>query len=159
MKQVLSIALLAATLASATPVKRELASIHELFTAKGKLYYGSITDPVDIANQQDVDTIKAYFGQLSPQNSMKWDATESARGEFNFDGSDQFVDFATSNGMLIRGHTLLWHSQLPTWVSDISDPAELTEVIETHVSTVAARYAGKIYAWVCFPSPPSMSLS
>ncbi|KFY28480.1 hypothetical protein V493_02912 [Pseudogymnoascus sp. VKM F-4281 (FW-2241)] len=147
MKQVLSIALLAATLASATPVKRELASIHELFTAKGKLYYGSITDPVDIANQQDVDTIKAYFGQLSPQNSMKWDATESARGEFNFDGSDQFVDFATSNGMLIRGHTLLWHSQLPTWVSDISDPAELTEVIETHVSTVAARYAGKIYAW------------
>ncbi|KFY47019.1 hypothetical protein V495_02122 [Pseudogymnoascus sp. VKM F-4514 (FW-929)] len=147
MKQALRIALLAATLASATPVKRELASIDKLFKAKGKLYFGSITDPVDIANTQDANTIIADFGAVSPENSMKWDATEPSRGSFNFDGADQYVDFAVTNGLTVRGHTLLWHSQLPSWVSAISDPNELTEVIETHVSTVAARYAGKIYAW------------
>ncbi|KFY46021.1 hypothetical protein V494_00644 [Pseudogymnoascus sp. VKM F-4513 (FW-928)] len=147
MKQSLSLALLAAALAAASPTKRELASIDALFKAKGKLYYGSITDPVDIANTQDVETILANFGAVSPENSMKWDATESTRGSFNFDGADQYVDFATTNGLTIRGHTLLWHSQLPGWVSAITDPTELTEVIENHVTTVASRYAGKIYAW------------
>jgi endo-1,4-beta-xylanase len=152
MKQALAIVLLAATLASGTPVERQLASINELFKAKGKLYFGSITDPVDIANTQDANTIIADFGAVSPENSMKWDATEPSRGNFNFDGADQYVDFAVSNGLTVRGHTLLWHSQLPSWVSAISDPNELTEVIETHVSTVAGRYAGKIYAWVCIAS-------
>jgi endo-1,4-beta-xylanase len=147
MKQALSIALFVA-LVSGTPVERQLASINELFKAKGKLYFGSITDPVDIANTQDANTIIADFGAVTPENSMKWDATEPSRGNFNFNGADQFVNFATSHGLTIRGHNLLWHSQLPSWVSAISDPTDLTNVIENHVSTVAGRYAGKIYAWV-----------
>ncbi|KFZ24205.1 hypothetical protein V502_01314 [Pseudogymnoascus sp. VKM F-4520 (FW-2644)] len=146
MKQALSIALFVA-LVSGTPVERQLASINELFKAKGKLYFGSITDPVDIANTQDANTIIADFGAVTPENSMKWDATEPSRGNFNFNGADQFVNFATSHGLTIRGHNLLWHSQLPSWVSAISDPTDLTNVIENHVSTVAGRYAGKIYAW------------
>jgi endo-1,4-beta-xylanase len=143
------IGLFTATLVSGSPLSSQLASINELFTAKDKLYFGSITDPVDIANSQDTSTIIADFGAVTPENSMKWDATEPSRGAFNFDGADQFVEFATSNNLVIRGHNLLWHSQLPSWVSAISDPDDLTEVIQTHVSTVAGRYAGKIYAWVC----------
>lgn len=42
---------------------------------------------------------------------------------------------------------MLWHSQLPSWVSAISDPDELTEVIETHISNVAGHFAGQCYAW------------
>lgn len=152
MKQATSIALLAAVVVSATPVERELASIDKLFKAKGKLYFGSITDPVDIANIQDANTIIADFGAVTPENSMKWDATEPSQGNFNFNGADQFMSFATSHGLTIRGHNLLWHNQLPSWVSAISDANTLTQVIENHVSTVAGRYAGKIYAWVCSDS-------
>ncbi|KFY33049.1 hypothetical protein V495_08484 [Pseudogymnoascus sp. VKM F-4514 (FW-929)] len=148
MKQTLITTLFLATLVSSTPVaERELASIDKLFKAKGKLYFGSITDPVDIANSQDANTIIADFGAVSPENSMKWDATEPSRGNFNFNGADQFVNFATSHGLTIRGHNLLWHNQLPSWVSAISDANTLTQVIQNHVSTVAGRYAGKIYAW------------
>lgn len=152
MKQVFSIALFVVALVAGSPVvveERALASINELFKAKGKLYFGSITDPVDIANSKDVATIIADFGAVSPENSMKWDATEGTQGKFNFNGADQFVNFATSHNLLIRGHTLLWYNQLPQWVKNINDPNTLTSVIQNHVTTVAGRYAGKIYAWVC----------
>lgn len=148
MKQVVLVGFLVATLVSGSPLSTQLASINQLFKAKGKRYFGSITDPTDIAISQDVNTIVADFGAVTPENSMKWDATEPSRGSFNFNGADQFVNFATSHNLVIRGHNLLWHSQLPSWVSAISDPNVLTSVIENHVSTVADRYAGKIYAWV-----------
>ncbi|CRG90418.1 hypothetical protein PISL3812_07462 [Talaromyces islandicus] len=147
MNQAVLVSILAATLVSGSSNSSQLASINQLFQAKGKNYFGSITDPVDIANTQDANTIIADFGAVTPENSMKWDATEPSRGTFDFDGADQFVEFATSNDLIIRGHNLLWHSQLPSWVSDISDPDDLTEVIQNHISTVAGRYAGKIYAW------------
>jgi endo-1,4-beta-xylanase len=159
MNQAVFVSILAATLVSGSPVSSQLASINQLFQAKGKNYFGSITDPVDIAITQDANTIIADFGAVTPENSMKWDATEPSRGAFNFDGADQFVEFATSNNLTIRGHNLLWHSQLPSWVSDISDPDDLTEVIQTHVSTVAGRYAGKIYAWVWFNPVQGLFLS
>ena len=48
-------------------------------------------------------------------------------------------------GALTRG--TVWHSQLPSWVSAISDKTTLTSVIQNHISNLAGRYKGKVRSW------------
>ena len=71
----------------------------------------------------------------------------ASRNSFSFTNANAVVDFATQNGKLIRGHTLLWHSQLPSWVSSISDRSTLTTVIQNHVTKLVTQYKGKILQW------------
>ncbi|KIM23756.1 glycoside hydrolase family 10 protein [Serendipita vermifera MAFF 305830] len=118
--------------------------------AKGKKYFGTCADSGLLSNSQNVAIIKAQFNQLTPENSMKWDSIESSQNNFNFAGGTTLVNYAQSNGMYVRGHTFVWHSQLPSWVSSISNSATLTSVIQNHISKVGGQWKGKIYGWdVC----------
>ena len=97
------------------------------------------------------------FGMATPENEMKWDATEPAPNTFSWTGADRVVGFAQSHGMRIRGHALAWHSQQPAWDQGLSGAA-LRSAMVNHVSTVAAHYRGQIYSWdvvnEAFPTAP-----
>ncbi|EWC48817.1 hypothetical protein DRE_00122 [Drechslerella stenobrocha 248] len=118
-----------------------------LIKSKGKKYVGFATDQGYFSSSDTVNILKAEGGSVTAENSMKWDATEPSRGGFNWNGADALANFATQNGKQIRGHTLLWHAQLPQWVKNINDKATLTTVIQNHAAAVAGRYKGKVYAW------------
>jgi endo-1,4-beta-xylanase len=91
--------------------------------------------------------LAAEFSSVSPENQMKWDFIHPEPGVYNFAAADAIVDFAEANGQVVRGHTLLWHSQLPAWVHEIEDPEELRAVLKDHIQTVVGRYAGRIQQW------------
>ncbi|KAJ5043213.1 endo-xylanase [Bipolaris maydis] len=121
--------------------------LHEKFKAKGKIYYGTEIDHYHLNNAPLMTIAKNSFGQITHENSLKWDATEPSRGQFSFTNADKVVSWATQNGKLMRGHTLLWHSQLPSWVTQINDRATLTSVIQNHVTQIVTHYKGKILQW------------
>ena len=60
---------------------------------------------------------------VTPENEMKWDTTEPSQNSFNFTPGDQVVSFASAHNERVRGHNLVWHSQLPSWVSSLSGTA------------------------------------
>ena len=48
----------------------------------------------------------------------------------------------------MRGHTLLWHEQLPAWITQGTwTRATLEPVLKQYVQTVVAHYRGKVDSW------------
>lgn len=92
-------------------------------------------------------TAVTHFNYATPENEMKWDATEATRNTFTFDRGDAVVGFAAEAGMTVKGHTLVWHSQLPPWVAAITDTTELREVMINHITQVVSHYRGQVMAW------------
>jgi endo-1,4-beta-xylanase len=86
------------------------------------------------------------FDSLTPENEMKWESIEPSPGVFSYAGGDKLVAFAAANGIRMRGHTLVWHSQLASWAKTLP-PTELRAAMQRHVRSVAGRYRGKIAAW------------
>jgi len=130
--------------ATATP------ELNALAQAAGKKYFGSATDNPELTDTAYVKLLSdnKMFGQLTPGNSMKWDATEPSRGTFTFTNGDAIANLAASNGQLLRGHNLCWQNQLPSWVSSGGfNNATLVSILQNHVTNVVSHYKGKIYAW------------
>lgn len=85
---------------------------------------------------------------LTPENQLKWEFLRPSQDEYDFAGSDAVVEFAQENGQVVRGHTLLWHSQNPAWLEEGDFSAdELRGMLRDHVMTVVGRYAGQIEQW------------
>ena len=92
-------------------------------------------------------TAAAAFDFVTPENEMKWDATEPSQNVFTFGGGDAITAFAQQNGMKVKGHTLVWHSQLPGWVSSITAATALHAAMINHVTQVVSHYRGQVVAW------------
>lgn len=91
-------------------------------------------------------TVAAQFSTVTPENEMKWFAIEPERGEFEFGPADDVVEHARDAGQKVRGHTLVWHAQLPDWVRDL-DARELRQAMREHIRTVMRRYDGDVGVW------------
>ncbi|WP_326701520.1 endo-1,4-beta-xylanase [Streptomyces sp. NBC_01754] len=113
--------------------------------AKGR-YFGTAVAANHLGEAQYASTLDAQFGSVTPENEMKWDAVEGSRNSFTFTAADQIVSHAQSKGMTVRGHTLVWHSQLPGWVGGLG-ATDLRAAMNNHITQVMTHYKGKIHSW------------
>ncbi|KAG8763321.1 hypothetical protein FRC11_004753, partial [Ceratobasidium sp. 423] len=117
---------------------------------KGR-YFGTATDQLWNINDAAYLAITGNpneFGANTPGNQLKWDATEKSRGVFTYTYGDYQVSWAKNHSQIVRGHTLVWYSQLPSWVKDGGfNSATLISIMQNHISNVMGRYKGQIYAW------------
>ncbi|MGQ4485647.1 endo-1,4-beta-xylanase [Streptomyces sp. SAS_281] len=120
-------------------------TLHDLAAAQGK-YFGSATDNPELPDAAYAAKLGSEFGQITPGNSMKWDTTEPTRGQFDFTKGDVVTDFAQEHGQTVRGHTLVWHNQLPGWVGALPS-TEVEKAMTDHITAEATHYRGEVAAW------------
>ena len=53
--------------------------------------------------------------------------------------------------MVVRGHTLVWHSQLPVWMRELTGADAVREAMTRHIQTVMTHFRdtfpGTVLAW------------
>jgi endo-1,4-beta-xylanase len=109
-------------------------------------YFGTAVAAYKLSDATYVGILNREFTMVTPENEMKWDATEPTQGQFTYTSADRIVSHAQANGMRVRGHALAWHSQQPGWAQNLSGAA-LRAAMVNHITQVATHYQGKIYAW------------
>jgi len=120
---------------------------------RNNLRIGTAVDMNALANDQVYrDRIAIEFNSVTAENVMKWGPLEPQRGVLNFGPADELVAFAKANDQKVRGHTLLWHNQLPGWLTaGVADgsigPDELRSILRQHIFDVVRHFRGKIYQW------------
>ncbi len=125
--------------------------LRELAMARG-LWIGSAADrSFHLSGSEGTQfrsVLATEFNVLTPENDLKHDRLQPAQGVFMFTRADSLVDFAEAHGMLVRGHTLVWHRQLASWLtSGVWTADEARALLQEHVTTVAQHYRGRIAAW------------
>ncbi|MFV9568464.1 endo-1,4-beta-xylanase [Thermoanaerobacter mathranii] len=122
---------------------------------------GVAVEPGRLVNTDPHSQLTAkHFNMLVAENAMKPESLQPQEGIFTFSNADKIVDFAIAHNMKMRGHTLLWHNQVPDWFfQDPSDPTKtaprelLLERLKTHIFTVLGHFKEKygsnnpIIAW------------
>jgi endo-1,4-beta-xylanase len=132
-------------LAATSPASASGSTLKAAAEAGGR-YFGTALTDADLGVSGETAIAGAQFDMLTPGNEMKWDTTEPSNGSYNFGPGDQLVRYAQANGMRVRGHNLVWHSQLPGWVSSLP-LSQVRSVMESHITTEATHYKGQVYSW------------
>ncbi len=109
-------------------------------------YFGTAVAVNRLSESDYTATLNREFNSATAENEMKWDALEPQRGSFQFDTADRFMNHARGQGMDVRGHTLVWHSQLPGWVNSLG-AGDLRTAMNNHITRVMQQYRGQIDSW------------
>lgn len=116
-------------------------------TAKG-LSYGAASSSARLSSDR---IFAANFAKecsiLVPEWELKWKTLRPSPDSFNFAPGDWLIKFAHQHEMLFRGHTLVWHNDLPPWFAEKVDSRNAQQILRHHIKTVAGHYAGKVHSW------------
>ena len=106
----------------------------------------NISDPDEIA------VLLREFNSITAENDMKPQPTEPEYGKFNWENADRIANFCREHGIKMRGHTLMWHSQIGEWMYQDEDGNLLPKEqfyanMKHHIQAVVGRYKDVVYCW------------
>lgn len=125
--------------------------LRKLAAAKGR-YIGAVTggsfQQSGGTGPQLRATLAREFSMVWSGNFLKFSWLRPAANRYDFTWADSMVAFAQRNDMVVRGHTLVWHEQLSTWVTNGNyTSAQADSILVDHMTTVLNRYRGKVNIW------------
>jgi endo-1,4-beta-xylanase len=130
------------------PIIVGAAPLKERAARKGLIIGAEVSAPL-LADPTFRNTLTRDFAMVVPGNALKWGPLERRRKVLDFHNADAIADFAAAHGMMMRGHTLLWHDMNPKWLAKhLADRRkDAARLIRRHIKAVAGRYRGRMHSW------------
>ncbi|HEX2926876.1 MAG TPA: endo-1,4-beta-xylanase [Ruminiclostridium sp.] len=85
-----------------------------------------------------------YWNQITPENASKWGSCESQQGSYNFSQAKAMYNYCKTNKIPFKFHTLVWGSQYPNWLGNLSGAARKTAV-ENWIKAAAQNFPDADY--------------
>jgi len=127
---------------------RELIPPLRTLAEENGILIGSAVTASYLTEAPYAQTLSREFDILTTENALKFEPVHPSRDQYTFGDADAIVSFAEANGMKVRGHTLVWHQQLPGWITQGTfTREEWKTILHDHITTVVSRYKRRIYAW------------
>ena len=102
----------------------------------------------NVSNAEQMELIKKEFNSVTCENDMKPEPTEPQEGQFNWANADRIANFCRANGIKLRGHCLMWHSQIGRWMTSDNPTKEVFyQRMKNHIQAVVSRYKDVVYCW------------
>jgi GH35 family endo-1,4-beta-xylanase len=101
-------------------------------------FLGNITTSYQI----DYGNEKFYqlWDQITPENESKWDQIEGmSRGTFTWGNVDRINNYAKLHKFPFKFHTLVWGSQYPNWMNNLSKEEQF-KAVEEWMDAIKKRY-------------------
>lgn len=118
----------------------------------GYFTIGVAVNQRNISDPTQIELIKKQFNSITAENDMKSGELHPSEDVWKWDRADKVANFCRQNGIKLRGHCLVWHSQFCDWMlNDKNGKPVKKEVfyarLRDHIHTVVNRYKDIVYAW------------
>ena len=102
----------------------------------------------NVSNPDQMALICREFNSITAENDMKPEPTEPREGQYNWVGADRIANFCRQNGLKLRGHCLMWHSQIGQWMLGDNPTKEVFyQRMKNHIQAIVSRYKDVVYCW------------
>jgi GH35 family endo-1,4-beta-xylanase len=101
------------------------------------------------ANPEQEEVYRQRFAALLNYCTLAfyWATYEPRRGQPDFPYTDQVLEWTRANGIIPKGHPLVWDHPAgsPEWLPN--DPTQIQQLSDARVNQLVSRYQGRINIW------------
>ena len=112
--------LLAMLLLGTIAVSASAQSLPAALSSNPNKFLGNITTRGSVEAGGGVPQYYTLWNQITCENESKWASVEGSRGNFNWGGADNAFNYAKQHGFTHKFHALVWGSQYPNWLDNLS---------------------------------------
>lgn len=97
-----------------------------------RMYIGTAMSQMYMNESENLRITEEEFNMITVEWELKWAHVEPEQGKISYELGDRVVKYAEKNKQKLRGHTLIWHEEVPQWVYSL-DKESLRKAMQNRI--------------------------